>query len=640
MNQLVDEVIFESEELTDVKSEQIRIIFASTAPSLITILICSFILSLVQWEVIDHHIIVTWFVLTNLLSLSRLYLYHQFKKLPTASPVKDSWYQWAINTSIASGITWGAAGLLLFAEQSLVHQVFLAFVITGMCAGAITTLSAIINAARGFVVCAIIPLVIKFYLINSQISLAMTIMSLLFMSMIIMSAQRLNRTIRDSLEVRLQRELAEQTIRRQAQFDELTDLPNRRLFLSTLRREMASAGRHHRYGAVFFIDLDRFKSINDSLGHAVGDELLVKIAQRIAERLREEDTVARLGGDEFVVLLPEVGDDQDNAGTHASTIADEIRKLFLTAFVIQGHEIFLTISVGIALFPTDVSAEDLLKFADVAMYRAKSEGRDSVRLFSAEMQDAVNQQRILEKGLRQALANNEFELYFQGQYDSDNHLVGAETLLRWNHPEAGVIAPGRFIDIAEQTGLIVPIGDWVIRSACEHLSWIDDHLMLAVNVSPRQFSAPDFVDQLQQILLETAANPRQLKFEITESLAMANIEHTIDTMNRLKQLGISFSVDDFGTGYSSLSYLNRLPLDELKIDQSFVRNISTASDHAVIVDTIIVMAQQLNLTIVAEGVETIAELEYLKNRQCDQFQGYYFSKPVAFTRFTELTEAG
>jgi diguanylate cyclase (GGDEF)-like protein len=638
MNQLVDEAIFESEELTDVKSEQIRIIFASTAPSLITILICSFILSLVQWEVIDHHIIVSWFVLTNLLSLSRLYLYHQFKKLPAASPVKDGWYQWAINTSIASGITWGAAGLLLFAEHSLVHQVFLAFVITGMCAGAITTLSAIINAARGFVVCAIIPLVIKFYLINSQISLAMTIMSLLFMAMIILSAQRLNRTIRDSLEVRLQRELAEQIIRRQAQFDELTDLPNRRLFLSTLRREMASAGRHHRYGAVFFIDLDRFKSINDSLGHAVGDELLVKIAQRIAERLREVDTVARLGGDEFVVLLPEVGDDQDHAGSQASAIADDIRKLFLTAFMIQGHEIFLTISVGIALFPTDVSAEDLLKFADVAMYRAKSEGRDSVRLFSAEMQDAVNQQRILEKGLRQALADNEFELYFQGQYDSDDRLVGAETLLRWNHPEAGVIAPGRFIDIAEQTGLIVPIGEWVIRSACEHLSRIDDHLILAVNVSPRQFSAPEFVDQLQQILLETDANPRQLKFEITESLAMANIEHTIDTMNRLKQLGISFSVDDFGTGYSSLSYLNRLPLDELKIDQSFVRNISTASDHAVIVDTIIVMAQQLNLTIVAEGVETSAELEYLKNRQCDHFQGYYFSKPVAFTRFSELID--
>jgi diguanylate cyclase (GGDEF)-like protein len=634
MNQLVDEAILESEVLTDVKSEQIRIIFASTPSSLIAILLCSFILSVVQWEVIDHFMIIVWFGLTNLLSLVRLYLYQQFEKLPAESLIGDSWYQGAINTSIASGITWGAGGFLLFAEQSLVHQVFLAFVITGICAAAITTLSAIANAARGFVVCALIPVVIKFNLINSEISLEMTIMSLLFMCMLLISAQRLNRTIRESLEVRLQRELAEQTIRRQAQFDELTDLPNRRLFLSTLRQEMASAGRHHRYGAVFFIDLDRFKSVNDSLGHAVGDELLVKIAQKIAARLREEDTVARLGGDEFVVLLPEVGDDQDAAGSHASTVADEIRKLFLTAFIVQGHEIYLTISVGIALFPTDVSAEDLLKFADVAMYRAKSEGRDSVRLFSAEMQEAVNQQRLIEKGLRHALANNEFELYFQGQYDGDNQLVGAETLLRWNHPTTGVVAPGRFIDIAEQTGLIVPIGDWVIRSACEHLSRVDDRLMLAVNVSPRQFSAPDFVDQLKQILLETAANPRQLKFEITESLAMANIEHSIDTMNQLKQLGISFSVDDFGTGYSSLSYLNRLPLDELKIDQSFVRNISTASDHAIIVDTIIAMAQQLNLKIVAEGVESSAELDYLKSRQCDYFQGYYFSRPVPFAQFS------
>ncbi len=638
MSQLVDEAIFESEVLTDVKSEQIRIIFASTVPSLITILLCSFILSVVQWDVIDHAVIITWFVLTNLLSLVRLYLYQQFKKLPPTSLISDSWYQGAINTSIASGVTWGAAGLLLFAEQSLVHQVFLAFVITGICAGAITTLSAIINAARGFVICVLIPIIIKFYLINSEISPAMTIMSLLFMTMILLSAQRLNRTIRESLEGRLQRELAEQTIRRQAQFDELTDLPNRRLFLATLQREIASAGRHHRYGAVFFIDLDRFKSVNDSLGHAVGDELLVKIAQKIAERLREEDTVARLGGDEFVVLLPEVGDDQDTAGAHASTIADEIRELFLTAFMIQGHEIYLTISVGIALFPTEASAEDLLKFADVAMYRAKSEGRDSVRLFSAEMQDAVNQQRIIEKGLRQALANKEFELYFQGQYDSDDRLVGAETLLRWNHPETGVIAPGQFIDIAEQTGLIVPIGDWVLRSACEHLCRIDDHLMLAVNVSPRQFSAPDFVDQLKQILLETGANPRQLMFEITEGLAMANIEHTIDTMNQLKQLGISFSVDDFGTGYSSLSYLNRLPLDELKIDQSFVRDISTASDHAIIVDTIIVMAQQLNLKTVAEGVESKAELDYLKSRHCNHFQGYYFARPVPFSQFSEQAE--
>lgn len=617
----------------DVRSELIRIIFSSTYSTLAAILITSFVISTVQWDVIDHSTIIIWFALTNLLSAVRLYLYLEFRKLPQDARIEDIWHQRAVTTSIASGITWGAGGFLLFPEHSLVHQVFLAFVIAGVCAGAITTLSAILTAVRGFVVIALLPAIVKFNLIHSEISLVMTVMSLLFLSMLLISAKRLNLTIRESLEVRYQHELAEQRIRHQAHYDALTDLPNRRLFLSTLHQEMAKAARHQRYGAVFFIDLDRFKSVNDSLGHSVGDDLLVKVAQTIAERLRKEDTVARLGGDEFVVLLPEVGDDYDTAGTHASTIADEIRKLFVAPFEIQGHEIHLTISIGISLFPGEASAEELLKYADVAMYRAKSEGRDRVCLFSVEMQETVNQQRIIEHGLRQALIAEEFELYFQGQHDADGKLVGAETLLRWNHPAKGVVAPGLFIDIAEHTGLIVPIGDWVLRSACEHLVTIDSEFMLAVNVSPRQFSDPEFVNKLKQVLLETGASPKNLRFEITESLAMANIEYTIDTMNQLKKIGISFSVDDFGTGYSSLSYLHRLPVDELKIDQSFVRNISSSSDNAVIVDTIIVMARQLNLDIVAEGIETSEELEYLKARQCDHFQGYFFSKPVPFAQF-------
>lgn len=633
MNQSILQSWNESDTLTDVKSEQVRIIFASTPTSLFTILLSSFVLAAVLWEVIDHRTIIIWFSLTNLLSVIRIYLYQEFRKLPPDSLISNTWHNLAISTSIASGITWGAGGILLFAEHSMVHQVFLAFMIGGMCAGAITTLSAITVAVRGFVTIALIPVILKFNFVESAISLEMTIMSILFMIMILVSAQRLNLTILESLEGRRQRELAERKIRRQAHFDELTDLPNRRLFLTNLRQEMAKAERHRRFGAVFFIDLDRFKSVNDSLGHAVGDELLVEVAHTIAMRLRREDSIARLGGDEFVVLLPEVGEDQEAAGSHASTIADEIRKLFATPFMIQNHDIHLTISIGIALFPTDVTADDLLKYADVAMYRAKNDGRDRVRLFSAEMQEAVNQQRIIEKGLRQALENDEFELYYQGQYDDNNRLVGAETLLRWNHPRKGVVTPAAFIDIAELTGLVVPIGEWVLRSACEQLSRIETDLVIAVNVSPRQFSDPDFVDNLKQILLDTGASPGRLKLEITENLAMANIEHTIETVKLLKQLGISFSIDDFGTGYSSLNYLNRLPVDELKIDQSFVRDVSTAADHAVIVDTIIVMAKQLGLRTVAEGIETEAELEYLKSRQCAFFQGYLFSRPVPFDQF-------
>ena len=275
-----------------------------------------------------------------------------------------------------------------------------------------------------------------------------------------------------------------------------------------------------------------------------------------------------------------------------------------------------------------MSPEDLLKFADVAMYRAKNEGRDGVRLFSVEMQEAVNRQRHIEAGLRQALNNDEFQLFLQPQYDVERRLVGAECLLRWNHPEEGIVGPDRFIEIAELTGLIRPIGNWVLRAACEQLAGLDNGLTLAVNVSARQFSDPRFVDNFESALEETGADPTRLKFEITESLAMVNIQQSIETMIRLRQLGVSFAIDDFGTGYSSLNYLHRLPVDELKIDQSFVRDISRASHNAVIVDTIILMAQQLGLRVVAEGIESRAELDYLSERNCDYFQGYYFSRPM------------
>ncbi len=484
---------------------------------------------------------------------------------------------------------------------------------------------------------ALLPVVVKFNLIEGDLTLAMTGLTLLFMIMILVSAQRLNQTIVESLEVRLARELAEQKVRYQAQFDALTDLPNRRLLLATLRQEIAKADRHRRFGAVLFVDLDRFKAINDSLGHAVGDDLLVQVAARISARLREEDTVGRLGGDEFVVLLPEVGEDEDAAGSHALQIADDIRLRFKQPFDIQGHEIHLTISIGVALYPCGVAADDLLKYADVAMYQAKNAGRDAIRLFSRDMQEAVNRQREIEKGLRDALARGEFELYFQPQYDSWHRVIGAETLLRWHHPEHGLTTPGRFIEVAELTGLIVPIGEWILRSACAHLERLPPALTLAVNVSPRQFGDPDFVAEFERILADTGADPARLKFEITEGLAMANLEHTIDTMQRLRELGVSFSIDDFGTGYSSLNYLHRLPVDELKIDQSFVRDISASAENAVIVDTIIVMAQQLKLAVVAEGIETEAELDYLRARRCDRFQGYYFSHPLPFERFLEST---
>ncbi len=637
MSAAAAETLVAREALTDVKSEQIRILFAAVPTSLLSILICSLVLCLVQWPVIDRTTLVAWFCVTNLLSVARYVSYRQFRHGDRGRTVAGHWYRLAITTSAASGLTWGIGGFLLFPEHSAVHQMFLAFVVSGICAGAITTLSAILEACRAFVLLALLPVLVKIQLLDNELTLAMTGLTLLFMIMILVSAQRLNQTIVESLEVRLAREMAEQKVRYQAQFDALTDLPNRRLLLSTLRQEIAKADRHRRFGAVLFVDLDRFKAINDSLGHAVGDDLLVQVASRISARLREEDTVGRLGGDEFVVLLPEVGEDEDASGSHALQIADDIRLRFKQPFDIQGHEIHLTISIGVALYPCGVTADDLLKYADVAMYQAKNAGRDTIRLFSRDMQEAVNQQREIEKGLRDALMRGEFELYFQPQYDASGRVIGAESLLRWNHPEHGVTTPGQFIEVAELTGLIVPIGEWILCSACTHLERLPQPLTLAVNVSPRQFGDPDFVTEFERILAATGADPARLKFEITEGLAMANLEHTIETMRRLRELGVGFSIDDFGTGYSSLNYLHRLPVDELKIDQSFVRDISASAENAVIVDTIIVMAQQLKLAVVAEGIETEAELDYLRARRCDRFQGFFFSHPLPFERFLEST---
>ena len=638
MSQSEFEIAHDGVILTDIKSEQVRIIFDAIPISLIGILINSTILGIVQWSVIDHGTLIVWFSLINGLSVLRWHFYRQFKRLETDQPVDDIWCQIIIITSGLSGATWGAAGIWLFSESSIEHQVFLIFVVAGMCAGSITTLSAVLKSAQIFLLLAITPVIIQFLLIDTSFSYAMALMSILFLVILLSSASRLSTTILESLNIRYQNEVAEQTILFQAHYDDLTKLPNRRQFQATLKQELSRASRHKRYGAVFFIDIDRFKAINDSLGHRMGDELLVVAATRIQSRLRKEDSAARLSGDEFVTLIAELGSDYESASYQATRIANEIRQLFESPFVIQTQELHLTTSIGVVLFPRPgASAEDLIQYADVAMYHAKRAGRNKVRLFSQEMQDAVNQRRIIEKDLRRALDNDEFELFFQPQYDSTNKLIGAEALLRWNHPDKGIVTPGMFIVTAEHTGLIEPMGDWVLEAACKHLSMLGDTgLSISVNVSPRQFRSNGFVEKVKKVLKDSGANASLLKLEITEGMVIDDVEKTIGTMHALKSLGISFSLDDFGTGYSSLAYLNRLPVDELKIDQSFVRDISNSSENAVIVETIILMAKQLNLNIIAEGVETREELEYLLAKDCSNFQGFYFAKPEPFAQLLDL----
>ncbi len=630
-----------SGESPDIRSELIRTVYKSVPLSLLAILVNSLILGIVQWNVVSQAAILSWFCITNGLSLLRFIIYQRFNKLEPDQDISDGWFYLTQLTSLASGFTWGAVAVWLFPVDDIAHQVFAAFVLAGMCAGAVTTLSPLLSSAFAFILVTMIPVVISFLMMETGINYAMATMAILFTIMLLSTSLRFNQTIRESLFIRHERRIAEAKIQHQAQYDALTNLPNRRLLTDRLKQEIARSIRHDHIGAVLFLDLDHFKTINDSLGHAVGDELLRQVAQRIVTRVRDEDTAARLGGDEFIILISEVSDDPVEAMDNIMLLADEILSLFSTSFKINGHEIHLTVSIGIALFPFAATDPDqLLQKSDVAMYEAKKAGRNTVRLFMPEMQQTVDNRRVIEKGLHRALSDNEFELYYQTQVDAHNNIIGLEALLRWNHPERGVIAPGEFIEIAEKCGLIIKIGDWVLKTACMHLAELplNPGVKMCINVSPRQFSEPSFVENIIDIISETGVDPARVQLEITEGMVLRDFESSIAKMHQLKATGVGLSVDDFGTGYSSLAYLKRLPVDMLKIDKSFIHEIDNDHNDGVIVETIIAMAHHMKIDIVAEGVETEQALAFLKSRGCRKFQGYLFGEPVPFSKISGQTE--
>jgi diguanylate cyclase (GGDEF)-like protein/PAS domain S-box-containing protein len=438
-----------------------------------------------------------------------------------------------------------------------------------------------------------------------------------------------------------QRKQTEEEIHQLAFFDALTKLPNRRLFQDRLQHAMAASQRSGRHGALLVLDLDHFKTINDTLGHTTGDLLLSEVARRLTTVVRERDTVARLGGDEFVVVLEELGSQPEEAATQAELAAEKIRAELRLPYRLNDRGYHSTTSIGISLFQGHAENEaDLLKHADVALYQAKAAGRNAIRFYDPRMQAALDRRAAMEEDLHHALSKQEFQLHYQVQVDSQARPLGAEVLLRWQNPERGFVYPNQFIPIAEETGLIVPIGSWVLEAACKQLVlWQGDRLTreltLAVNVSARQFRQVDFVAQVQRILSECAANPAQLKLELTESVVLENVEDAIEKMQALKSLGVEFSMDDFGTGHSSLSYLKRLPLAQIKIDRSFVRDIATDPNDAVIINTIIAMSRTLGLNVIAEGVETQAQREFLDAHGCRAFQGYLFGRPVALEAFEE-----
>jgi diguanylate cyclase (GGDEF)-like protein len=426
-----------------------------------------------------------------------------------------------------------------------------------------------------------------------------------------------------------QRKRAEDRIRHLAYHDALTDLPNRAQLEDHLAKALAQARRKGCMLALLYLDLDRFKHVNDAVGHSLGDHVLQSVAERLTSIVRGADTVARVGGDEFTILLPEISCAQD-----AVDVAERILTDLRQPVMVDHREFHATTSMGIAFYPDDAEeADTLLRNADIAMYRAKEKGRDNHQLYTAAMNARIAERFAVENDLRRALERQEFVVYYQPQVDiSSQQIVGVEALVRWQHPSRGLMLPADFIPVAEESGLIVPLGEWVLRTACAQVkAWQEAGLpaiRLAVNLSGRQFQQRDLAEMVDRALKETSLEPRYLQLEITETVVMHDMDFTIATLGNLKAMGVQIAIDDFGCGHSSLNYLKRLPIDHVKIDRSFVRDLATDPSDAAIVGSVVAMTHELNLKVVAEGVETEEQLAFLKDRRCDVVQGFLFSKPM------------
>ncbi len=424
--------------------------------------------------------------------------------------------------------------------------------------------------------------------------------------------------------------------------DQLTGLPSRKLLMDRLNQAMAASARSGDRGGLMLIDVDKLKAVNDTHGHEAGDLLLQQVASRLAAYVREGDTVARLGGDEFVVVLVNVGQKEEEAAAVVESTGERLLAVLNQSFQLGGVVYRASASAGLTLFDGDgTSAEDLLKQADLAMCKAKDSGGNACRFFDPHMEATLRERALLERDLRLAIEEKQFQLYYQPQVGNQGQLLGAEALIRWNHPQRGLVPPDAFIPLAEETGLIVPLGHWVLETACKQLTeWAKRpetaDLKLSVNVSAREFQQPGFGEQLLATLVETDADPCRLELELTESLVIEDVDENIQRMMALQVCGVGFSLDDFGTGYSSLSYLKRMPLDQVKIDRSFVRDVLTDSNAAAIAKTVLALANTLGLNVIAEGVETLAQRDFLSKAGCEVFQGYYFSRPLPLEGFEQL----
>ena len=565
-------------------------------------------------------------------ALRRRYAYH--------------WYLLMVLIASAIGAIWGSAGFLLLGSEDLFNQLLLFLVLAGVASGATISLAAFYSAGVLFLITMVLPFVLRIFTLDMDRSPVLAALVLLYLAIMLVLARLASRNLIDNLEMAYLRSQAEDQVRQQAFFDALTGLPNRRLLQDRLEQALARARRGGQQVVLLFLDLDHFKRVNDSLGHHIGDKLLATVAWRLRELLRENDTAARLGGDEFVVLLTDMPGSRHDAVGVAQRRGEELLRAIEEPMMIEGNHIQITASIGASLLPEDTADfSELMSHADTAMYSAKDDGRNTLHFFEDSMQEVLNARLALETNLRSALDEGGLELYLQPQYHQDAGLSGAELLLRWHH-EGAYVSPGSFIPVAEDSGLILRLGDWVIRESCRLASrlvatqTLPANFTLAINVSPRQFRQADFSDRLLAALRAHDLPPGLIELELTENLLIDDIDDTAAKMLRLRESGVRFSIDDFGTGYSSLFYLKSLPLDVLKIDQSFVRDLLTDPGDASIVRAIISMAASLGIDVIAEGVENEAVREILVGAGCRRFQGFHFAAALPYADFCALLGDG
>jgi len=619
-------------QLAAASSDSLSAVYRALPMAMGTLVLLATVIVLALRPIVAEVDLVIWWGLAVGIAILRWYSAASYRRAVPGEDAASHWYWTVVVGALATAVLWGSLAWWLWPDSPF-HQAMLVVIIAGVAAGAVTTLSPLRAVAIAFIVIACTPVALRYLLLGDAVSLAMFIVVMVFMVMISVSAWRVNQLMRNSAEADFGRRFAEEELQREALYDPLTNLPNRRFFLERLHQEFSRARRHGRIGALLFLDLDDFKTINDSLGHHIGDLLLQQVAERLRGRFRDEDVAGRLGGDEFVVLLADVVDDPVSRIYEVEKVASQLRELLTEPYSVDEHELFVSVSIGVALFPEDAAShQDVLKHADTAMYRAKAQGRNNYQFFLPGMQEEASQRLLIEKDLRLALRRGELDLHYQRQVDAQGRVVGLEALARWQHPQKGAISPGVFVPIADESMLVHELHDWVVRRVCADIRRMIDECgyervpVVSINVSARAFHHASFEQQLLEQITSAGVPPEKLCLEITETSVMERVEMVIDKMLALRRSGVVFSVDDFGTGYSSLAYLKRLPVASLKIDRAFVRDITSDANDAIIVETILSMARHLKLESIAEGVEDEAAAQFLRERGCDLFQGWLYGR--------------